>query len=202
MHNITTIIFDLGRVLVDVRTDGEKFGRLMRAAGITDEDSFERIWYLSEVRQHMTGVIDSREFYRQTVGRFKFDYSYEDFVEGWCDMFAPVPAMKILFDELSARYRVGLLSDTDPLHWDRLLGMMPWLAEVGNPTLSYNVGYLKPHPKMFAEAAANCGRAKEACLFIDDRIENVDGARYCGMPALQFVSPEKLRRDLAGFQIL
>ncbi len=150
----------------------------------------------------MTGVIDSREFHRQVVERFRLDYSYDDFVEGWCDLFEPVPAMRDFFNEVSGRYRVGILSDTDPLHWAKIRAMAPWLDEVKNPTLSHNVGYLKPHQKMFAEAAANCGSAKEDCLFIDDRIENVDGARYCGMPALQFASLEKLRRDMTGFQLL
>lgn len=202
MFNITTIIFDLGRVLVNIDTGGEKFVRLMRAAGISSENSYEMFWYLPEVRRHMTGCIDSREFYRQSAGRFNLALGYDEFVEAWCDLFEPVPAMKDLLDELSARHRVGILSDTDPLHWARLRSLMPWLETIKKPTLSHNVGYLKPHPKMFAEAAANCGRAKEACLLIDDRIENVDGARYCGMPALQFVSLEKLRRDLTGFQLL
>jgi putative hydrolase of the HAD superfamily len=202
VHNINTIIFDLGRVLVDIRTDGEKFVALMREAGISAAASFENFWYRREVRHHMTGVIDSKEFYRQAVENFSLSHDYDAFVEAWCDLFHPVPEMEALFGEVAARYRVGLLSDTDPLHWARLRGMLPWLEKIATPTLSYDVGYLKPHPKMFAEAAANCGRAKEECLLIDDRIENVDGARYCGMPALQFTSAEKLRRDLAGFQLL
>lgn len=202
MHNITTIIFDLGRVLVDISTGGEKFGRLMRSTGISSENSFEAFWYLREVRQHMTGVIDSREFFRQAAERFSLSCGYDEFVEGWCDLFSPLPGMREFLGGIAGRYRVGILSDTDPLHWAAIRAMMPWIAGIKNPTLSYNVGYLKPHPKMFAEAAANCGSAKEACLFVDDRIENVDGARYCGMPALQFVSLEKLRRDLTGFQLL
>ena len=202
MLNINTVIFDLGRVLVSIDTKGEKFGRLMQSVGIPAEDAFEKFWYLSEVRQHMTGEIDSREFYQLAVDRFNLSFSYDDFAEGWCDLFHPIPAMKDLFHEIAARYRVGLLSDTDPLHWEKLCRLMPWLLEIENPTLSFNVGYLKPHPKMFAAAAANCGRAKEECLFIDDRLENVDGARYCGMPALHFTSVEKLRRDLTGLQLL
>ena len=116
MHNINTIIFDLGRVLVDIRTDGEKFGALMREVGISAEDSFGNFWYQREVRQHMAGVIDSREFHRQAVERFHLALGYDEFVEGWCDLFHPVPEMEALFREIAGRYRVGILSDTDPLH--------------------------------------------------------------------------------------
>lgn len=202
MHTITTIIFDLGRVLVGIDTSGEKFTRLMRAAGLTDPAVFDTFWRLDEVCRHMTGEIDSREFHRQASARFGADVSYEDFEEAWCDIFHPLPEMKTVFDELAGRYTVGLLSDTDPLHWNTIRAMLPWLSAIKTPTLSFEVGCLKPHPKMFGTAAANCGRTKEECLFIDDRAENVDGARSFGMQSLQFTTPEKLRNDLAGLKLL
>jgi putative hydrolase of the HAD superfamily len=202
VDNVKTVVFDLGRVLVGIDYKGEKFISLMRSAGITAGEAFDKFWFLSEVRQHMTGEITPREFHRRATARFGVDIPYEEFVEGWCDLFHPVPEMKALFDEIAGRYDVGLLSDTDPLHWEKILEMYPWLRKIEKPTLSFNVGCLKPHPDIYAAAAADCGRAKEECLFIDDKIENVDGARYCGMPALHFTSVEKLRRDLAGLNVL
>ncbi len=201
MENIKTVIFDLGRVLVSVDTSGEKFANLLLSAGITVEEA-PKFWRLDEVRQHMTGEITSREFHKRATERFGLVIDYGEFAEGWCDLFRPVPAMKELFEEVSSRYAVGLLSDTDPLHWEKICGLFPWIAAIDSPTLSFEVGCLKPHPKMFEKAAANCGRPRGECLFIDDLIENVDGARCFGMPALQFSTPEKLRRDLAGLGIL
>ena len=113
-----------------------------------------------------------------------------------------MPGMEELFREVAGRYRVGILSDTDPLHWHAIRTMMPWLEAVERPTLSYEVGYLKPHPEMFTAAARNCGSAKEQCLFIDDLAGNVDGARYFGMQALIFNGQEKLRRDLHQVKVL
>ena len=202
MHNIKAIVFDLGRVLVDVGTKGEKFGALMRSFGINPEEAFDKFWFTGEVRQHMTGELDSRGFYDATMVRFNTSWSYEEFSEAWCDLFQPRPEMEALFSEIAARYRVGLLSDTDPLHWAALRSQLAWLDRIEHPTLSFDVGYLKPHPKMFAAAAANCGVGKEECLFIDDLLENVDGARYSGMPALLFSSPAKLRKDLLGLRVL
>lgn len=202
MHTVKAVIFDLGRVLVRIDPSGEKFVRLMESMGILPAETFEKFFYAAEVRQLMTGGIDPREFYHLALERFGLTISFEEFVEGWCDLFHPVPAMREIFRETAMRYRVGLLSDTDPMHWSRILELMPWLGDIDRPTLSFEVGYLKPHPKMYAAAAANCGCEMGECLFIDDRLENVDGARYSGMPALQFISAEKLRGDLRKLKIL
>lgn len=202
MRNVKAVIFDIGQVLVSISSSGEKFGRLMQAAGIAPGEGLDKFSFLNEVRRHMLGEITSREFYQLAVDRFNLHYSYDDFVEGWCDQFHPMPGMEELFREIAARYRVGLLSDTDPLHWAALCGLMPWLAAVEKPTLSFTVGRLKPHPDIYSAAAENVGVAKNECLFIDDKIENVDGARYFGMLGLQFNGVEKLRKDLTGLKVL
>jgi FMN phosphatase YigB (HAD superfamily) len=110
--------------------------------------------------------------------------------------------MEELFREVAERYRVGILSDCDPLHWGRVRSMLPWLEAVGKPTLSFEVGYLKPHPEMYAAAAGDCGSLKQECLFIDDMAGNVDGARFCGMQALHFTGADKLRHDLRRLRVL
>lgn len=202
LQNVKAVIFDIGRVLVSLRTTGDKFQALMHAMGIDPDKAFDRFWSANPVRRHMTGNLDSRGFYAMAVERYRFSLSYETFAEGWNDLFDPIPGMRELFGEVAARYPVSLLSDTDPLHWAKIRALLPWLERVPKPTLSFEVGYLKPHPAMFAAAAANCGREMGECLFIDDLIENVDGARFHGMPALHFTGVEKLRRDLTGLRVL
>lgn len=202
MDNVNTIVFDVGRVLVGIHSGGEKFGALMRAMGIRPEEAFDKYRYTAEVQRHMTGELTAEEFHRALTGRFGVDYDFEAFKAAWCDIFRPIPGMEELFGELSGRYRVGLLSDTDPIHWEYLETALPWMRTATKPALSFEVGYLKPHPAMFEAAAANCGADKAACLFIDDLLANVDGARCSGMPALRFDGPEKLRKALAGLGVL
>jgi FMN phosphatase YigB (HAD superfamily) len=202
MCTITTIIFDIGRVLVRIHANGEKFGALMRAIGIDPHGAMDRYWYTEEVQRHMTGELGPGDFHRAVTERFGLDYDFASFAEAWCDIFQPMPGMAELFGELSRRYAVGLLSDTDPIHWEYLRGELPLLQAVAKPTLSFEVGCLKPHPVMFETAAANSGASKSQCLFIDDILANVDGARYSGMQGLRFVNPEKLHKDLAGLGVL
>ena len=57
----------------------------------------------------------------------------------------------------------------------------------------------KPDPRIFELAAARFAIAPERSLFIDDTMEHVLAARSVGFNAVHFVSPEQLRRDLAGY---
>ncbi|MCC8181119.1 MAG: HAD family phosphatase [Planctomycetes bacterium] len=202
MLNITTVIFDLGRVMVTIRTSGPRWQKLMHSVGIDPDKAFERFSLTHEVRSHMTGELDSHAFYRLLCEKMGLQATFEEFAEAWCDLFSPMDGMVELFEKVAERHRVGILSDTDPLHWSCIRAMLPCLEKVKKPTLSYNVGYLKPHPAMFETAAKNCATRKEHCLFIDDVIHNVNGARHYGMPAIRFTNAKKLAKDLALARIL
>ena len=68
---------------------------------------------------------------------------------------------------------------------------------------SYEVGLLKPDPKIFEHAIAASNRPAEALFFTDDREENIVAAAALGMHAHQFVSEAKLVEALlqAGVEI-
>ncbi|MCM0622809.1 HAD family hydrolase [Nocardioides bruguierae] len=51
---------------------------------------------------------------------------------------------------------------------------------------SYDLGFAKPDPAFFTEAARRIGVDPGAILFIDDSIKNVEGARDAGMVAVHW----------------
>ncbi len=59
------------------------------------------------------------------------------------------------------------------------------------------VGLRKPDPAMYQRAIDIVGRPPDRILFIDDRPENVAGARNAGLVALRFTSEAELRQQLA-----
>jgi len=64
------------------------------------------------------------------------------------------------------------------------------------------LGLRKPDAPIYQAALDILGRPSERILFIDDRIENVNGALNAGMKAIQFVGEKKLRSDLASLGVL
>lgn len=51
---------------------------------------------------------------------------------------------------------------------------------------SYDLGFAKPDPAFFIEAARRIGADPGAILFIDDNIKNVEGAQNAGMVAVHW----------------
>lgn len=57
---------------------------------------------------------------------------------------------------------------------------------------------LKPDPAIY-QTLLNCWNlVPEECLFVDDNLANVRGARAVGIPALQFTGADALRRHILG----
>jgi HAD superfamily hydrolase (TIGR01509 family) len=54
----------------------------------------------------------------------------------------------------------------------------------------------KPEPAIYRRALDILGSPPERVLFIDDREENIAGARNAGMRAIQFKGAAPLRQDL------
>lgn len=55
---------------------------------------------------------------------------------------------------------------------------------------------VKPDPRIFHILLSRYGLKAEECVFIDDNINNVKGAKAVGLHALQFFNPEQLRTEL------
>ena len=66
-----------------------------------------------------------------------------------------------------------------------------------NAVLSYEVRSLKPEPAIYDEAIRRAGVAADRIFFVDDRVENVEGARRAGMDAVVFTGVDQLQRELA-----
>ncbi|MFI6292018.1 HAD family hydrolase [Nonomuraea sp. NPDC050790] len=92
-----------------------------------------------------------------------------------------------------AQERVPLIIVTNAMdnldaHLDRL-GLTYFADAVVS---SAKVGHAKPDSRIYQIAAEHAGVAPERCLFIDDRLENVEGARALGMTGIHYRGIEDL----------
>lgn len=95
----------------------------------------------------------------------------------------PVAGAREVLTELRARgLKVGVLSNTLPSVGRTLSAVgLDDLVDVALATCT--LGVHKPEPQAFLLAAGALGVAPQEVLFIDDKAENVDGARAVGMRA-------------------
>lgn len=190
---ITTILFDLGNVLLHFN-HGVFVARLIRR-GI-DANTFlsakHSIWAL--VEKFESGLFDAKEFYRRFLTTVDSDESkirYDDFVTDWSDIFWRNDAMIHLAERLHPRYRLILVSNTNELHVAHAESIFPEAIELFSLRIySHRVGAMKPSKIMFDGAMAPYGATPAECLFIDDLYRYVEAARRLGLRAIQHVGSD------------
>lgn len=194
---IQAVIFDMGRVLINI--DNKMLvEKLFKGL---DSDNLQELGRRTmgdpAMVEFNSGRIAAHEFHRRMCQTYQLDLSFEAFKSLWCETLYRMDGMEDLVASLSQKMTVGLLSDTDPIHWCSICSRWPWIAAIKNPTLSYEVGVMKPNAAAYLAAAENVKTPPPQCLFIDDLESNVEGARAIGMHAIRFEGKDSLIRQLS-----
>lgn len=81
----------------------------------------------------------------------------------------------------------GILSNLGDAMETGVRARCPWLDDFNHLTFSHRLRTVKPDPAIYAHAARGLGVPADQILFIDDREENVAGARATGMQAIRYL---------------
>jgi epoxide hydrolase-like predicted phosphatase len=199
---ITTIIFDLGNVVIGwdpyrvyrpLLESDEAIGAFFDEVGFAEwnvEQDRGRPW--SEAVAELSSRFPHR---RELIHAFydRWDDSITGIIEGTVDI------IRRLRDR-------GL----------QLIGLTNWSGETFARTrprydvfalfddivVSGAVGLIKPDPAIFDLTLKRAGRRPSECLFIDDSKVNVAAAAELGLDAILFESPPQLERALRSREIL
>lgn len=88
--------------------------------------------------------------------------------------------------------RTALLSNS----WGNAYPRDTWADMFDTVVISGEVGLRKPEPEIFALTCDRLGLAPAECVFVDDMPDNVEGARACGLAAIQHVSYDETAAEL------
>jgi len=192
---IKNIVFDLGGVLVGLNrnacTDAfskigfDSFGDILNdyiqggfflkyELGEVSTDTF-REWIRGQIKPRM----------RDSVKNPDIDNAMGAFLE-------KVPEYKLdLLIELRSRYRVFLLSNTNPIAIEVVKPYFNYknlkFENFFEQTfLSYEMGLAKPDKEIFIEMTKKANLIPSESLFIDDAAVNIDSARRTGFNTLFF----------------
>lgn len=99
---------------------------------------------------------------------------------------APYAGTVELIDELHGLGVVtGCLSNTNGLHWERMIREFPALGRLQHRLASHELMLAKPEPAIYAHAAAVLGMPAHRIVLFDDLAENCEGARRAGWHSCQ-----------------
>ena len=198
---IEAVIFDFGNVLCTF--DNRRIlAALAPLCGLPPEALARRIEGSDLPRAYESGEIESAAFLAGMSGLCGHALPEAAFVPAFSGIFTPIEATWRLVRALKPRYKLGLLSNTNPWHFEhgiRTTAVFPLFDAV---TLSYEVGAMKPDRRIYADALAKLALPPGACVFIDDLPENVEGARAAGLHGIHYTGPEALEAELHGLGVV
>lgn len=181
-------MFDLGGVLVDWDPRHLLCGHLGYSAADAD-------WFLSRIctRDWHVGLDGGRRFADAgaELARIHPEHTaaIDAYTREWQKMFAgEFPAsVRMLRALKSAGFRVHALSNYPGEQIAFLYGRFAFMREFDTVVLSGLIGVQKPAAGIYEYLLERIGTRD--CWFLDDRPENVDAARACGMRAIRYTPP-------------
>ena len=198
---IRAIIFDWGGVIMRTVDPAPRLAwdaRLGLAPGSVNRLVFES----SEWRRAQLGQVGEDVVWTNLGARLNL--SPEALVELRHDFWAGDRLdgnLVTLIRHIRPRFKIALLSNF-PASLRELLAQLGLTDAFDAIVISGEEGILKPDVHIYQLAARRLGALINECLFIDDFVENVEGARAAGMEALHFASPATamagLRRRIAS----
>jgi FMN phosphatase YigB (HAD superfamily) len=200
---LRAIIFDIGRVLVRVDIRRAQVG-LANGLPLSPEELWSAIENDPHWRDWQEGRMSPRDWHLNLSKRLGLSLDFEKFTNVWNSALDPVPILSNeLFDGLSKHYRLGLLSNTDPIHVARLESTYDFFRYFAKSVRIYScvVGASKPDPLIFREALKACNVRAEETVYIDDIAAYAEAAGRLGMSGIQFQSPEQLRQALTALGV-
>jgi len=198
METPALLLFDLGGVLLENATF-ESLSRLLPEAAnfVTIKDR----WLASPtVRRFELGKMSADQFAEAFIDEWKIRLSPDAFLKefaSWPIGFYPRAAETL--GSLRGRYRVGCLSNSNVVHWERFGGFN---EHFDIALSSHQLGAIKPDDDAYLRALQRCGAAPSATWFFDDQPVNVETARRLGIRAYHVEGMTDLLRVLQSEGLL
>jgi len=194
------ILFDLGNVLV--RLD---YAAFLRTLGFDHQMTKSELFHLveDEARAFETGKSSAMEFLGVINARLGKSYTFDQFRRAWTAILPePVPGSPQLLERLAGKYRLMMLSNTNELHFQHTVQMIPSLKRFEKFFLSYKIGALKPDRAIYEYVLKHVDVPAQRILFIDDLEQNIEAAESVGMSGIIFRGIELLLLELGQRRII
>lgn len=198
MRSIDFIYFDLGNVILNF--DHELGCQQVESISGVASAQVRRVIFDSGLQnQYETGLVSSAEFYQAFCEATDSRPDQAEFLAAISGIFNWNTRIYPLVTQLAAGgYPLGILSNTCQAHWDWIsAGHTIFRRLFRAVILSYEVQSMKPDATIYERAIEQAACESKRCFFVDDRLENVEGAQRSGMDAVVYGSALDLTRQLA-----
>jgi HAD superfamily hydrolase (TIGR01509 family) len=178
------LLFDVGGVLVQLSGVKTMLGWMGENA---TSDEMWRMWlHSTPVREFERGRIGAAEFAAAVTAEFRLPVQPHEFLDsfkGWVT--GLYPGTLEMLAQIPSSYQRALLSNSNALHWARVVDDLGLGAAFDHHFVSHLTGRIKPDVEAFQEVVDSLSCRPEQVLFLDDNILNVEAAKRFGMQAIR-----------------
>ena len=195
------VIFDIGRVIIRVDLS-RAFGSLGKRDGLSHLQVVRELETDAHWQDWQEGRLAPRDWHAHLAQKLHFSYSFEEFCAIWNSVLDPEPILpEPLFERLATKCRIGMLSNTDPIHVAHIEASYSFVRHFPVRVYSCRVGLSKPSPAIYHRALREVAATPDETIFIDDLHENVLGAASLGINAFHFTSADELLGEFSRLGI-
>lgn len=192
ISGIKNIIFDLGSVLVKCDT----IDRIKAAPNIPD-DYVQEIIDAWIINNDYTEQCTMDEYIHLVTQRLRPElHRYiPDMLRFTLEGSYPYDYTDKVIDNLKEQgYGVYYLSNWNSWTMEefKTVARFDFLKKMNGGLFSYECGLMKPDKKIYETFLHQFGLDPSTCIFFDDKKENVEAAKQCGIEAVVFTGPEVL----------
>jgi len=197
---IQAVLFDLGNVVLEV--DFRRTFRHWAGSAGVDESHLHQHWSLDEAyAAHETGRLEFEEYIEALSDRLGITLSLDQWMDGWNDLFVgPYENVLERLRTLNGTIPMYAFTNTNPTHEAVWRNRYPEaLGHFEEIFVSSTIGLRKPDVDAYEWVAAAMSLAPEEILFLDDTLENVEGARTAGLQTEWIRSEQDVVQALTRF---
>ena len=198
-EKFAVILFDLGGVLIELKPS--PFPK-----NWFPEDSFFGLaqWFKSATALAFErGEIPAEQFAQELGSELGLTATIEEILREFTEWpTGLLPGAHELLIQLGATQRLAALTNTNELHWPRIIhefNLPQYFSEI---YASHRIQRAKPHRDAFQHVVEDLAVAPKEILFFDDNPDNVIAAAGIGITSRQARSPADVRQHLEDMGFL
>lgn len=198
---LRVVLFDVGGVLVELGGVDALLSWMGPSASV---EQLWPVWLRSPaVRAFETGRIGPTEFASGILAELQLDIEPERFLESFARWpTRPYPGALEMVASIPKDFQRALLSNSNMLHWPRVLDDMDFRSSFEHRFSSHLTGKIKPDAEAFEHVVETLKCRPSEVLFLDDNLLNVEAARSVGMQAQRARGVQEARAVLRAVGIL
>ena len=204
MKQISTIIFDLGGVLIDWNPE---YVYLKEFRG----NRAKMDWFLNHICAWDWNVNQDAGYplAKATEDRIALFPEHKELIEmyygRWEEMLGyahddTLSILKSLVD--NPNYRVYALTNWSGETWPKAIAKFPWLEWFEGILVSGDEGMRKPFPEIYELILSRYNINREEAVFIDDSEKNIDGCEAVGIKGIHFTDADGLEDRLKELGVM